>query len=103
MNQNIEKIIEHDPLKIRHGVVGKINTYQKPVSRSRFQVAELQYQEYSPDQYEPQKNTDRYIGLGALDISGAAPKKLLDVKGRKRLDFFPDHSVMNDFFNKETG
>lgn len=36
------------------------------------------------------------------DIKGTSPKNLKEIKGLKRLNFFPNEPSMNEFYNKET-
>lgn len=50
---------------------------------------------------EPNKDTLRHIQLDVKDIAGASPKQLLKPKGKKRQDFFPGNSVINNFYNSQ--
>ena len=65
------------------------------------QIKYENYEDYIQQQYKPNKDTKKYIGLDTKDISGASPKDLSKIGGVKRLNFFPHEQATNQYYNKE--
>ncbi|CDW72331.1 UNKNOWN [Stylonychia lemnae] len=58
----------------------------------------LRYQEYLEQQKQPNKDQNRYIAPD--DIEGAQPKKLNQVRGKKKANFFDDKKL-NQYYHDQ--